>query len=35
MLKIDDMDENDLIIDDFSILQNETEVKETKKDGAD
>lgn len=32
MLKIDDMDEKDLIIDDFSILQNEAEVKETKKD---
>lgn len=32
MLKIDDMDEKDLIIDDFSILQKETEVKETKKD---
>lgn len=28
MLKIDDMDAKDLIIDDFSILQKEVKVKE-------
>lgn len=30
MLKIDDMDAKDLIIDDFSILQKEVKVKKTK-----
>lgn len=31
MMKIDDLEKEDLIIDDFSILQNEVEISETNK----
>jgi hypothetical protein len=30
-MKIDDLEKEDLIIDDFSILQNEVEISETNK----